>query len=1029
MNPAISGMCLTYGRPALLEEAIQCFLDQKCDVPIELVIFNTCQYQKLELNPSVKADNIRIINCDKRPESLGYSRNIATELALGRHILIHDDDDLYLPNHYQNFANHFDGNDWLWMSAQFYSLGNEIKEITGGGQNVVAFTKDAWAKVGKYANLNCGEDRDFVGRLTKAYQGSKIGLAPEEVSFIYRWGLGNFHVSGLGDDEKQKVNAWKRAEIDFLNRVRLRKEKVGKIVLNPHLKRDYVSMAYAFTHKSAQLNQPVVYQDAVSCAPEADTAVFHCVERHTERNAVELSRKRHAWESWDLLYKSHGVIPKHYSSYQRSALQLGDTLDLPYLKDVLANGMKDAGPDDIILWTNDDTVLHPKVCDLLREHLKSHPAVSSHRCEFKIHPPPLRFTPEQWAKANVNRVHNGRDLFAFKKSWLVQHWDEIPDFILGASEFDVFLTVLIRGYYWIESPRSDLGIVMPPAEIPKGYVGHVHHAPKWNLRQRYGNAPAQTHNINLYRTNIGRYIGQASNDPLKSSKVAIVQLGRFGDIINMLPVCKLIAERHANPTLVVSRQFASVLDGVSYVDPCVIELDNSELTKAVAWAKTKFNVVVRSQIWGNDHQQPRLCRSFGEESWRELGFLGEFDNALLRVEFDRRDLAREQALCNRVIKGDKPVILVNTTESKSSPFEKGGEFLYAIKAKFGDDFEIVNLAGVKATRIYDLLGLMDKAVLLVSIDTALIHLASASGIPVVALVNNGWLGSVPRCNLKARITYAEAIADEGLVFDAIRNALKAERVEPIQSPVIAPDKRRIFHAVERHGSNPDQRTIEAQASWDVLYERGVIPCHLWEYPRSAKDIGDVRDLPYLKDVLQNAMDQASDSDIIMFTNDDNWLHPSLADYIHFHVSVYGPCSSQRCEFKQCQIPRSPTVDECCKLSESHMGRDLFAFTKAWLLDMWEEIPDFILGASDWDLCMALMIRLHHGKPVERESIEPTYFPAEIPRGYVSHQWHEAYWTRPDNESEAQSQVHNRTLFFQWAKANVPSLKFNCNHTI
>lgn len=495
--PTISAICLTYGRTHLLEEAIQCFLDQKCDCETELIVLNTCVHQKLELKDCRK--NVHVFNCDVRPTSVGDARNKAVSLASGKWCVIHDDDDLYLPNHYQNFSNHFDGNDWLWMSAQFYSLGNDIKEITGGGQNVVAFTKDAWARVGRYADLNCGEDRDFVGRLTKACKGSKIELAPEEVSFVYRWGMGNFHVSGLGDDEKQKVNAWKRSEIDFLNRVRLRKEKVGKIVLTPHLKRDYVKMAYDFTHKASKLNKPAISQDAVSCAQDGPTAIFHCVERHSIKDAVELARKRHAWESWNVLYKYHGVIPKHYSEYSRSALGIGDNLDLPYLKDVLACGMKDAGLDDIIVWTNDDTVLHPSVCKVLREHLKTYPAVSSHRCEFKVRPPSLRYTPEQWARANVNKAHNGRDLFAFKKSWLVQHWDEIPDFILGASEFDVFLTVMIRNGYAIENPRAGLDKVIPPAEIPRGYVGHVHHAAKWNLRQRYGNAAAQKHNIELYR--------------------------------------------------------------------------------------------------------------------------------------------------------------------------------------------------------------------------------------------------------------------------------------------------------------------------------------------------------------------------------------------------------------------------------------------------------------------------------------------------------------------------------------------------
>lgn len=51
-------------------------------------------------------------------------------------------------------------------------------------------------------------------------------------------------------------------------------------------------------------------------------------------------------------------------------------------------------------------------------------------------------------------------------------------------------------------------------------------------------------------------------------KPTILQLGRYGDVINVLP----IARRHylntgEKPWFVIAKEFADILEGVTYVDP------------------------------------------------------------------------------------------------------------------------------------------------------------------------------------------------------------------------------------------------------------------------------------------------------------------------------------------------------------------------------------------------------------------------------------------------------------------------------
>src|SRR4051812_17647225 len=103
MKPHITAVCLTYGRVEYLNEAIQMFLDQTYDGPKQLIVFNSFTKQRL----AGSFPNVRIINAPERPPTLGDCRNQAIQLANQGLIVIWDDDDAYLPNHLENFANHY----------------------------------------------------------------------------------------------------------------------------------------------------------------------------------------------------------------------------------------------------------------------------------------------------------------------------------------------------------------------------------------------------------------------------------------------------------------------------------------------------------------------------------------------------------------------------------------------------------------------------------------------------------------------------------------------------------------------------------------------------------------------------------------------------------------------------------------------------------------------------------------------------------------------------------------------------------
>jgi len=764
----ISVIALTYARVDRLNECIESFVRQ--DYPDkDMVVLNTCPQQTLIYSHP----NVTVFNLTERPKNLGEARNMAVERCQDGLICLLDDDDLALPNYLSVYAEALAKNpeaQWVWVDKQFYMVAGKIQKIALGACNTFAFTKQAWRAVGGYNAMNVGEDRDFIGRMTAKLPGARVSVRTDEVAYLYCWGNGVYHLSGMGDDKPHRTNSWDRSRMDFEWKLKQRKVQTGPILMKPEWKQNYVKLAQSF----------------------------------------------------------------------------------------LGNG------------------------------------------------------------------------------------------------------------------KADL-----------------------------------------------------------ESEVCLIELGRYGDIINILPVARLIAERYGRPVFMVNREFANVLDGIGYVQPHIVETPHPAINQALDLAKRSYRHVINAQIWGTAYRLEKKCPAYNLESWRLAGFENQFYDKTLLPEFDQRDLDLEAAIFKKLSDG-KPMLLLKMHGALSAPFKIGVQLEELLRKTFEPQYQVVELSSIKTPHIYDLIGLFDRAVLLVTIDTMTLHLAAASDIPVVALVNNDpWVSSIPRCHCVSKINYAVAEPHPEAVIEAVAEALKSPTRRPMPSvATINPAQRKIFHAVERHDEPRNPRKEAAWQSWDRLYDQGVIPCHYWKYERDARGIGDKRALPYLKDVLRFAMNQAGDDDIVFFTNDDNVLHPLLPSLLRFHVSVFGACCSQRCDFRKVNIlkPNMPP-EEVAKLGSPHIGRDLFAFTKTWLEKNWNNLGDFILGASDWDLALASLIRLQHGIVSTRKNIEASIHPAELPRGYVLHIAHPSLWNQPANINTAASQIHNRKLFKAWAQKSLPDLIFNSQNSI
>ncbi len=414
-----------------------------------------------------------------------------------------------------------------------------------------------------------------------------------------------------------------------------------------------------------------------------------------------------------------------------------------------------------------------------------------------------------------------------------------------------------------------------------------------------------------------------------------IQLGKNGDILNVLPLLWRDAQAGVVPRLMVAKAFAPVLEGVSYVQPVIFEGEHYEIAKAVEQAKSLGGEVVCLQVNGPRDQVRRLtydeaekpdsmATSFQKESWRVAGRLSEWDD-LLPLVFDRRDPARERKLllehCKTGRAARKPLMLVSLN-STSSPFAYKPLLLELVHAKFAAAYRILELP--QAERIYDLLALYEQAALLIADDSAPLHLAWACRkLPVFALTQDQpllWHGSPWRPNHHWYCRYNDWPRRAVEMLDCIKSSIGTT---PFQ-----PERITVWSDYE----NPES----GKKTWcaDSLT---VSPGMCGRDSQNA--MADSRRVPYLKDVIRMALQRApKDSTPVVLRRPQ-----TVASY-----------------------PKQvPDFFFAYRLTEKPEGKefrpvvDLFCATKAQWKKLLPEIPDLLLsGDYQWGQCLWAIFRSH-----------------------------------------------------------------------
>jgi glycosyltransferase involved in cell wall biosynthesis len=242
MSPAISCICLTYGRVALLEEALYSFITQDYEGERELIIVNDYPKQNLKFDhPFVNRIN-REIPFDTWGEKINYA------IGLSKHpiIAIWDDDDVALSNHLKNIADHFIDCDLMhWQRGGFVNS-KRLDAITHLGNSGIVFSKDIWNHVGGYPQIDHGSDMGYTQKITHEYKGRIKHATPLFPSWLYMWGDRTFHISGVSENKDRVIETY-RAYIE--QEVEKGKIPLGDIELNPNWSIDYQNLVTSFLEK------------------------------------------------------------------------------------------------------------------------------------------------------------------------------------------------------------------------------------------------------------------------------------------------------------------------------------------------------------------------------------------------------------------------------------------------------------------------------------------------------------------------------------------------------------------------------------------------------------------------------------------------------------------------------------------------------------------------------------------------------------------------------------------------------------
>jgi glycosyltransferase involved in cell wall biosynthesis len=222
----------TLGR--LVEEAVESFLRQSYPDK-ELIILNDCPVQQLIFDHP----QVRIINAAERYPTLSDKITAMIEASSGDAFCRWDDDDISLPWRLSLSVEKLKGRlEWQPTTYWFDPGKLHLNKGHANGHITSIWTRECLELIGGYPPKMSGwEDQEFDKRLKKLGLYKPEDIPAEEVFYLYRWGTGSQHLSGIGGGPQSLQGFW-----DKLGSL---PQKEGTYTIRPHWAQDHLARAVA----------------------------------------------------------------------------------------------------------------------------------------------------------------------------------------------------------------------------------------------------------------------------------------------------------------------------------------------------------------------------------------------------------------------------------------------------------------------------------------------------------------------------------------------------------------------------------------------------------------------------------------------------------------------------------------------------------------------------------------------------------------------------------------------------------------
>lgn len=351
----------------------------------------------------------------------------------------------------------------------------------------------------------------------------------------------------------------------------------------------------------------------------------------------------------------------------------------------------------------------------------------------------------------------------------------------------------------------------------------------------------------------------------------LVQLGNAGDLVSLLPILREMYAQGRQPAVVTQPEFIPVLEATSYVTPISLDLSQRHIHAAQELARDRgYDDVVTTQVFANTCRAPWGGENWQTEQWCRAGFETQFHE--LPTVFDRRDFRSEaESLGMHMPKEDGRPLLVYNLSGRSQPYRHAECQRRWIELYFPEHRK-VDIGDLRLPNITHLLAFIERAEVLITVDTSTVHLAHTSNTPtIVFLPENLYPRSEPRSHWVYACTHAQSITPEHRAvianIVASNDYAKGRLVRPMRRIAY------VLHPVDYWlDDGLRESTLAAQETWDRLmridsrfrtlfHERGEGPP------------------PTLRELIERKCRDAFDHDWILYAGGNIPIDPSIPELV------------------------------------------------------------------------------------------------------------------------------------------------------